>query len=88
MNYCYKQVIILVKKHLTVDFRKDCNEGINKWVLIFCFEVNIAAVGRGSGESMWVCAWDTNVGLCLGHQCGFVPGAPGCRDPALARYYI
>ena len=33
MNY-YKQVIILIKKHLTVDFRWDCNEGINRCVFI------------------------------------------------------
>ena len=32
MNYYYKQVIILIKKHLTVDFRWDCNEGVNTLV--------------------------------------------------------
>ena len=36
MNYYYyKQVIILIKKHLTVNLRWDCNEGSNRWVSIF-----------------------------------------------------
>ena len=37
VNYYYKQVIILVKKHLTVDLRWDCNEDINRWELIFVY---------------------------------------------------
>ena len=56
MNIYYKQVIILIKKHLTVDFRWDCNEGINRWVLIVCIKMNIPTVIRGSGAPMLVCA--------------------------------
>ena len=55
MNYYYKQVIILIKKHLTVDFRWNCNEGINRLVFIFCIKMKIPAVGRGSGAPTLVC---------------------------------
>ena len=37
MNYYCKQVIILIKKHITVDFSWDCNEGVNIWVFINFF---------------------------------------------------
>ena len=61
MNYYYKQVIILIKNHLTADFGWDCNEGINRWVFNFvysCIKMNKPAVRiRG-----------TNVGLCLEHK--------------------
>ena len=54
MNY-YKEIIILIKKHHTVDFRWDCNEGIDRWVFIFSIKMNIQAVSRRSREPMWVC---------------------------------
>ena len=38
VNYYYKQVIISIKKHFTGDLRWDCNEGINRWVLIFALK--------------------------------------------------
>ena len=55
MNYYYIQVIILIKKHLIVDFRLDCNEGINRWVFIFGIKMKIPAVSRGSGAPMCIC---------------------------------
>ena len=61
MNYYCKQVIILTKKLLTVDFGWDCNEGMYRCVFIFCIEMNIPAVSRGSGASMWVCSKGTNM---------------------------
>ena len=59
MNYYYKQVIILIHKHLTVEFRWDCNEGINRWVFIFCIIMNIPAVNRGPDAPMWFYAQGT-----------------------------
>ena len=35
---------------MTVDYRWDCDEGINRWVIIFCIKMNIPAVSRGSGH--------------------------------------
>ena len=52
MKYYYKQVVILIKKHLTVDFGLDFNEGINRWVFIFYIKMNIPAVSRVSGARM------------------------------------
>ena len=60
MNHYYRQVIISIKKQLTVDFRSDCSECIDRWVSIFvyffCIKMNIPAVSRESGAPMWVCA--------------------------------
>ena len=59
MNYYYEQLLISVKKHFTVDFRWDSNEGRNRCVFIFfifCIKMYIAAVNRGCGTPMWVCA--------------------------------
>ena len=61
MNYYYKEVIISIRKPLTVDFRWDCNEGVNRWVFVFAYflhQMNIPAVSRVTG-----------------HQCGIVPRA-------------
>ena len=56
-NEMYDYILIIsTKKHLTVDYRWDFNEGINRWVFIFCTKMKIPAVSRGSGEQMWVCA--------------------------------
>ena len=35
VNYYFKKVISLEEKHLSVDLRWDCNEGMNKLMLIF-----------------------------------------------------
>ena len=56
VNYYYNQVIILIKKHLTVDFIWDCNEGVNRCVFIFCIKMNISAVSRGCWAPISVCA--------------------------------
>ena len=59
MNYYYKQVIISIKKHLIVDFRWDCNEGVSRLVFIltmFSIEINIPAVSSGFGAPICACA--------------------------------
>ena len=38
MNYYDKQVIILIKEHLTVDFIWDCNEGKTDVCLFFALK--------------------------------------------------
>ena len=63
MNYYYKQVTILVKKHLTVDCRLVCNDGVKRCVFIFIYsiKINIPAVSRGSGALTCACAKGTKM---------------------------
>ena len=63
VNYYYKQVFILLKKHLTVDFGWDCYEGISRCVLIF---VNFLYQNEHT-SSQWN-VYGTKLGSCLGHK--------------------
>ena len=53
MNYYDKQVIILIKKHYTVDRRWDCNVGISRLVNIFSlkckYQQSVKSLGRHCG---------------------------------------
>ena len=54
VNYYYKRVIILTKKHPTVDIRWDCDDA-------YFMHLNEYTSSQKRVRS-------TNVGLCLGHN--------------------